>query len=204
MNNTNRGLNRLLVGVVGIVLLAVGAAILAALYVPEFGRLWTQGTTAARDWLAAAESASRIGDSAVTWLEVGLFAVIVVLVVLLLALPIRVVTRSSRPRERGIGHDNPLGRVVVSDAFSSDALRQALASRDEILSSNVGLRDVRGTEVLQVAVTPRQSTPPDEVVGTLDRLLDGLEKLTGPGAPAIITIHSGLRTKFASEQRRVD
>ncbi|WOF23213.1 hypothetical protein N8K70_00665 [Microbacterium betulae] len=204
MNNTNRALNRIVLAVTGLVLVVVGAAVLTTLAWPVAATLWHDGARATQDWFASAVDASRISGSEVSWIEVALVAAPIVLAVLLLLIPIRVIARRSHPREAGVHDETPLGRIVVSEDFASDAIRQSLTQRDEILAVNVGVRQTRAAQVLHVSVTPRQSTPPLDVTDTVDRLLANLTALTGRSLPAVISIHSGLRTRLAGDQRRVD
>ena len=204
MNNTNRALNRIVLGVVGLILVVVGAAVLTTLAWPVAATLWRDGAQATQDWFAAAADASRINGSALSWIEIAAVALPIVLAILLILIPIRIVARRSHPREAGVREETPLGRIVVSEDFASDAIRQSLTQRDEILAVNVGVRQAKADQVLHVSVTPRQSTPPLDVTETVDRLLANLTALTGRSLPAVISIHSGLRTRLAGDQRRVD
>ena len=101
------------------------------------------------------------------------------------------------------GSANAEGRITVTDGFASEALKNALAERDEILSSRITAGEVGRESVLHVAVTPRQNTSPREVAAHVDTLVTNLAALTGQNLRAYISIHSGLRAKLARENTRV-
>ena len=111
-------------------------------------------------------------------------------------------TRSYRWR-RWDRSANDEGRITVTDGFASEALKNALGERDEILSSRVSAGEVGKESVLHVAVTPRQNTSPRDVAEHVDTLVTNLAALTGQNLRAYISIHSGLRAKLARENTRV-
>lgn len=85
----------------------------------------------------------------------------------------------------------------------SDALKNSLDQRDEILFSSVTANDIRKTPVMHVSVTPRQNTSPAQVVADVDQLVTNLAMLTGKNVQTYISVHSGLRAKLAHDQRRL-
>lgn len=202
MNDTNRALNRVLLLVVGIVLLALGAAAVASFAWPPVADTWTTGTGAARTWLEQAVTATTI-SGALNWVGIGALALMLILVVCLIILLARLGGGRSRTVLRSVGQENPLGRVTIRDTFVSDALQHSLGRRSEILSSAVTAHDVRSEPVMQINVTPRQNTSPRQVVEDVDELVTNLAALTGRDVPTYISIRSGLRAKLAADQRRV-
>lgn len=203
MNGTNRVLNRIVLIVAGLVLLALGVAAILALAWPAAAQIWAEATETGRTWLEGAISASAIAGSTLSWFVVGVLAVVVLLVVLLVVLIAKLGGgRSSTVLQAGTA-DSPLGRVSIRSGFVSDAIRHSLGARDEILFSAVTAREVRRRPVLHVSVTPRQNASPRLVLSDVDRLVTNLTTLTGEDLPTYISIHSGLRAKLAQDQRRL-
>lgn len=203
MNNTNRALNRAVLIVVGIVLLALGAAVVVLLVWPAAADIWTGATETGRTWLEDAIAATAIAGSTLSWLVVGVLAVIVLVVVLLVIVLTRLGGGRSRTVLRAGAADSPLGRVTIRSGFVSDALQHSLDRHDEILFSSVTASDVRKQPVLHVSVTPRQNTSPRAVLDDVDRLVANLVTLTGEDVPTYISIRSGLRARLARDQRRL-
>lgn len=203
MNRTNRALNRIILIVVGVLFLTIGAAAVAVRAWPAGADYWTAGAAAATTWIDDAGAATRIDSSNVSWVAVAALALILIVVVLL----IRVIVRLGGGRSGTVlssgGSQNPLGRVVITEAFASDALKNSLSEREEILFSSVTAADIQRQPVMHVSVTPRQNTSPQHVVSEIDHLVKNLTLLTGRDIPTFISVHSGLRAKLAKDQRRL-
>ncbi|MDR6143211.1 flagellar basal body-associated protein FliL [Microbacterium foliorum] len=203
MNNTNRALNRVLLLIIGLLFLALGAVGIAIMSWPTATDIWTSAGENARSWLDQAIAATAIAGGSLSWIGIGAVVAILVVVVLLIVALTSVAGRRSKTAFRSSGEQNPIGRVTVTESFVSDAVKNSLATRDEILSAQVTANDIRKTPVLHVSVTPRQNTDPRELVDHLDRLLANLATLTGRDTETYVSIHTGLRARLAHDQRRL-
>lgn len=203
MNNTNRALNRVLLLIIGLLFLALGAVGVAIMSWPTATDIWTSAGENARSWLDQAIAATAIAGGSLSWIGIGAVVAILVVVVLLILALTSIAGRRSKTAFRSTGAQNPLGRVTVTESFVSDAVKNSLATRDEILSTQVTANDIRNTPVLHVSVTPRQNTDPREVVDHIDRLLTNLATLTGRDTETYVSIHTGLRARLAHDQRRL-
>ncbi|WP_223622863.1 hypothetical protein [Microbacterium sp. EST19A] len=203
MNNTNRALNRTLLLIIGLLFLGLGAIGIAIMSWPTATDVWTSGGEGARTWLDQTIAATAIAGGNLSWIGVGAVAAIVIVIVLLILALTSVAGRRSKTVLRSSGAQNPLGRVTVTESFVSDAVKNSLATRDEILSSSVTANDIKSRPVLHVAVTPRQNTDPRELVEHVDRLLTNLAALTGSETETYVSIHTGLRARLAHDQRRL-
>ncbi|WP_378144582.1 hypothetical protein ACFJGV_13920 [Cnuibacter sp. UC19_7] len=205
MNSTNRGLNRAILLIVGLVLLAAGAAATTAVLWPAFGQAWTTTVGGAIGWARDSDAASPLfGGTTLSWLIVAVLAALLVLVVLAIAVLAHLGGRRTRTVLRATGSESPLGPVTVQESFASDAIRNTLSAHEEILSSSVSANEVKGQPVLHVSVTPRQNTSPRAVADLLARLTANLGTLTGQDIRTYISIHTGLRARLATDARRVD
>lgn len=203
MNDTNRALNRTLLLVIGLLFMGLGAVGIAIMSWPTAADVWTTAGENARSWLDQAVAATAIAGGGLSWIGVGAVAAILVVIVLLILALTSIAGRRSKTVLRSSGAQNPLGRVTVTEAFVSDAVKKSLATRDEILAAQVTANDIRRTPVLHVSVTPRQNTDPRDLVDHVDHLLTNLATLTGRDIQAYVSIHTGLRARLAHDQRRL-
>jgi len=194
MNATRRGLNRFLLFLVAVVLLAVGALLVVVGIVPGAVDTWTTVMGGFQGWLES------LGRESAGWGAVAAAVVIAIVLVLIASAAVR--GRRQAPLQ-STGSASDEGRITVSDGFASEALKNALAERDEILSSRVSAGEIGHESVLHVAVTPRQNTSPRQVAEHVDTLVTNLATLTGQDLRAYISIHSGLRAKLARDNARV-
>jgi len=194
MRNTHRALNRTLLLIIGLVVLAVGAALIALVAVPGAADLWKNGADGVRAW------ADGVGEPA---FGIGTVAVMVIVAVVLIALPASAVRGSSRVPLESTGAESAAGRIVVTDGFASEALKNSIAERDEILAARVSSNEVRKETVLHVSITPRQNTSPREIAAYVDTLVSNLATLTGQTFRTYISVHSSLRARLAHDQRRL-
>ncbi len=194
MRNTHRAVNRALLLIVGLVLAAVGALAVLLVALPGVSGAWTSTADALR------QAASDVGEPAFAWIVVAALAVIAVLLIVLAASAVR--GRHSTALQ-STGSDNTEGRITLTDGFASAALTNALADRDEILTSRINAGDINGEPVLHIALTPRQNTSPRQVTEHVDTLVTNLATLTGQTFRTYISIHTGLRAKLAHDNTRV-
>jgi len=194
MNATRRGLNRFLLFLVAVVLLGLGALALAVGLLPGGTDTWTSVMGGFQGWLES------LGRESAGW---GAVATIVVLAIILILIASAAVRGRRQAPLQSTGSANDEGRITVTDGFASEALKNALGERDEILSSRISAGEVRKESVLHVAVTPRQNTSPRDVAEHVDTLVTNLAALTGQNLRAYISIHSGLRAKLARDNTRV-
>jgi hypothetical protein len=203
VNNTNRALNRTLLLIIGLLFLGLGVIGIAIMTWPTAADVWKAGGKGAQSWLDQAFASTQIAGSQITWIAVGGVAAIVVVIILLILALTSVAGHRSKTIFRSSGAQNPLGRVTVTESFVSDAVKNSLDTRDEILSTHVTANDIRREPVLHVAVTPRQNTDPRMLADHVDLLLANLATLTGRETETYISIHTGLRARLAHDQRRL-
>ncbi|MEV7756728.1 hypothetical protein AB0O16_03255 [Microbacterium sp. NPDC089180] len=194
MNATRRGLNRFILFLVALVLLGLGALALVVGLLPGGADTWTSVMGGFQGWLES------LGRDSAGW---GAVAAFVVLAIILIVVASAAVRGRRHAALQSTGSANDAGRITVTDGFASEALKNALAERDEILFSRITAGEIKNESVLHVAVTPRQNTSPRQVAEHVDTLVTNLATLTGQNLRAYISIHSGLRAKLARDNTRV-
>lgn len=204
MNATNRGVNRIVLMLVGLVLLVAGGAVVAVAVRPAAGDIWRSGASSATRWMREVDGQSRISDAAtVSWFMLGMIAVLSLVVVVAVIVIARLGGGRSDAVIRVESGEGPQGPVTIRHGFASDAITRSLAAHDEILSCRVSARRVRGADVLHVSVTPRQNTSPVDVAAAVTRLVDNLATVTGEETPTLVSIRSGVRARLAADRSRV-
>jgi hypothetical protein len=208
MNSTNRFLNRLLLLLAGLVLLAIGAAAAAAAFVPVVSSAFADGADqvlgTVRGWLAqtplSAGSDSSGADASPSWILLALVALLAIAIIFLVAFIARQGGgRTSRVHSAPAVQESP-GRIHLESAVPQQALEQFLDARAEFVSSRVSTYRVKKTPTLKVAVTCRRGVSPREAATIIDEGLHSLDALLGVQLPALVQLSGGFRAK---KSRRV-
>ncbi len=212
MNTTPRLLNRLVLGVVGLVLLALGAAGLALLAVPAVAAWWRTAAPRAGEAVDGLRTRTTLEGQADTWLWIALAAALVFLIVMLvvwIAAQGRGRTGLFAPggtsgalRPRGEdGNGAAAGSVTITAAAAEQALKAALLERSDLAGASVSTWQVRGVPGLRVRVYPRKGVPPYVVAVEVSRLVEALDAVTGSRPPVLVSIGSGTRVRFTRPER---
>lgn len=206
MNTTNRGVNRTILFIVGVMLISIGGATVAAVSWPPVGDLWKNWLSIGVDWMVTADQASRISEATtLSWFTLG----VVTFLMLIVVTAVTVIARLGGGRSSVVIREEPTsgstdGAVTIRQGFAADAITQSLASHEEILYSKVTTRTLWGTDVLHVSITPRQNTSPVDVAETATKIVDRLTTVLGRDISTLVSIHSGIRSRLAADQRRVN
>lgn len=205
MNSTNRGLNRLLILIVGIVLVVLGAAAIAVVTVPFIAEWWRDNRAAALDtidgWFAwnpfAAVPGVDAGDTAPIVVPILGVVLLVVVAALLIAFALRqgrgrasIVHRASAER----------GDVVLEADVAAHALGDALDGNAAFSAVRVSAWQVGRDRALKVAVTCGRGISPRVAVETVSDAVEALDRLLGVELPVIVEVGGGFR---AAKPKRV-
>ncbi|WP_247827813.1 hypothetical protein [Arthrobacter antioxidans] len=209
MNTTPRGLNRMVLAVVGLLAFAAGAAGLALLTVPAVASWWRSSAPRVGEAVDGARTRTTLDGQEDTWLWLALAAVLLLLIVLLvlwIAAQGRgrtgtfASTEDARGPEVGRGAGTP-GTVTITAAAAEQALKAALLERPDLAATSVSTWVVRGVPGLHVRVFPRKGVPAYAVAADISRLVEALDRVTGYRTPVLISIRSGARVRFSRADR---
>lgn len=204
MNSTNRGLNRLLLALFGLITGAVGVSLSLASFWPAARDQWGSATSAAVEWGVTAHERTLLGGTPpASGLLIAGLALMVVLVVAFTTVIVRLGGGASSAVIRDEGADGSQGAVTITQQFIAEAVTGGLQGCDDVLAVRAEGRNVRGTRLLHVSVTPRKHTSPKQIADTVTTVLENLNTLTGSSLRSLVTIRSGLRSRLAAEQSRV-
>lgn len=199
MNSTNRGLNRLLIVALGLVLLVVGAAAAVGAWLPGAKDTWTPIADSVNTQVTGWLQQTPLADTGSSWILIALVAVLVIGIILLLAFSFR----QGNGRTGTIVSDRTAdtGRTIVDASVARDALSDALGARDEFLSTSVSAYDVRRTPVLKVSATCRRGVSPRDATAIVEQNLEALDALLGREIPVLLQLSGGFRARVQQSTR---
>lgn len=201
MNGTPRTLNRLLLGIVGLILLAIGTLALALALVPAAGPWWhgVSGTIqSSMDNLFEQTTLEGQRDS---WLWIVLALVMLVLIVLMIAWVAQQGKGRASTLAADYNDDGGPGTVELGAAVAEQALKAALLEHEEILHATVASYEFRGTPGLRIRVLPRKGVPPYLVAEQVSDLVEALDLVIGRETPVVISIGTSARARLGRTER---
>lgn len=204
MNSTPRGLNRFLLTLIGLLLLAAGAGLVVLATVPSAAAWWQGYADAQLDWLRDYEDRSRLMMSNESWIWIA-GAVLSLLVVIAMISWIanqgkgRAGTLLDRPGDAE--GDGAAGTVRLSCAVAEQALKSALLERTDLLGVSVTSYDFARQTAVKVRVLPRQGVAPHKIAAEITELVEALDELLGIEVPVLLSIGTGARSRFTKAER---
>lgn len=204
MNGTPRGLNRFLLALLGLLLLAAGAGLVVIATVPAAAQKWQGYAGAQLDWLRDYENRSRLLLSNESWIWIA-GAVLSLLVVIAMISWIanqgkgRAATLLDRPGDAD--RDGAAGAVRLSCAVAEQALKSALLERTDLLGVSVTSYDFARQTAVRVRVLPRQGVAPHKIAAEIAELVEALDALLGMEVPVLLSIGTGARSRFTKAER---
>ncbi|WP_371029989.1 hypothetical protein [Pseudoclavibacter sp. JSM 162008] len=199
MNSTNRGLNRLLITAVGLLLLAIGAAAAVGAWLPGAKDTWTPISEGVNTQTSSWLQQTPFPGADFSWLLLAVVAVLVIGIILLLVFAFR----QGQGRTGTIVSDRTpdTGRTIVDVSVARDALSDALGARDEFLTTSVSAYDVKRTPVLKVSATCRRGVSPRDATTIVEQNLEALDALLGRQVPVLLQLSGGFRARVQQSTR---
>lgn len=201
MNGTPRILNRILLGILGLKLLAIGVLLILLASVPAVGQWW-------HDWAAGVWSIwrdiferTRFTGSSESWL----WLVMVLALVLVIGAMVAWAAQQGRGRANLlVSEDDPgevPGNVRIGSGVAEQALRAALADRHDLAGVSVATYEFRGEPALKIRIQPRQGVAPHRLAAEVSALVEALDVAIGKRTPVLIHIGAGTRSRFGRAER---
>lgn len=201
MNGTPRGLNRVLLGAFGLVLIGTGILSAWSGASAGFARSLTQHASAA--WVHVQEqlAAARIPGTDTSWWSVALVAALLLCAVLLVAW----IAAQGRGRTNQLARRHgENGDTTVDAAVAAQMIKAALAENPQILATSVqawNCKTAADGAGLKITLQARKGSSPAEVGSAVERQVELLDRLLGTRVPVLIRIKAGTRTKFSRTER---
>lgn len=201
MNGTPRTLNRLLLGIVGLILLAIGTLALALALVPAAGPWWHGVSGTIQSQLGNLFEQTTLDGQRDSWLWI----VLAILTVLLIVAMVAWVANQGKGRTSDFagdfGTEREGGRVLINGSVAEQALKAALAERTDLVNASVATFGMKGQASLRVRLHPRPGVAPYLVAEEVTELVRALDAVVGLSTPVLISMGAGARTKFVRAER---
>lgn len=201
MNSTPRVLNRILIGILGFKLLAVGVLLMLLATVPAVGTWWQSWSRSVWDDANRMFEGTRFPGRTESWLWIVLALVLVVLIGLMVAW---VAQQGKGRADLLLAAEDPggvPGDIRIGGGVAEQALKSALAERPDIAGATVATYKVRGQPALRIRLQPRPGVPPQLLAAETSALVAALEAVVGQRTPVLVHIAAGARTRFSRAER---
>ena len=201
MNSTPTLLNRILLTVLGLALLAAGILLMLLATVPPVAAWWQSWSPGIWDGINQAFNGTRFPGRTQSWLWI----VVALVLLLLIGLMVAWIAQQGKGRSNLLASEYDPGEVPgdvrIGGGVAEQALKQALAGRPDLAGSTVTTYDVKGSPALKVRLLPRQGVAPHLLAAEVTGLLAALETVVGKETPVLIHIGAGARTRFGRAER---
>lgn len=204
MNGTPRGLNRFLLSLIGLVLLAAGSGLVVLATVPSAAAWWQGFARNQVAWLRYYADNSRLILTSQSWVWFAVAAVLLVTAIVMISW----ISSQGRGRASTLldypgdaDDDGAAGAVRLSCAVAEQALKSALLERTDVFSVSVTSYDFRRQTALKVRVLPRQGVAPHLLARDITELVGALDELLGFEVPVLLSIGSAARSRFTKAER---
>jgi hypothetical protein len=201
VNNTPRTLNRILIGILGLKLLVIGLLLVLLATVPAVAAWWHQWSAGVWNGMSQLLQCTAVPGRAESWL----WAVIALLLAAVIALMVAWVAQQGKGRYGLIvaadDVDGFPGNVRIGAGVAEQALRAALAERQDLAGATVATYEIRGEPALKIRLQPRHGVAPHVLAAEVSALVEALDAVVGKRIPVLIHIGVGARSRFSREER---
>ena len=201
MNNTPRLLNRVLIGILGLQLLAVGILLMLLATVPAVGVWWRAWSGGVWDAANRLFEGTRFPGRPESWLWIVLALVLILLIGLMVAW---VAQQGKGRSDLLLAAEDPggvPGDVRIGGGVAEQALKNALAERPDLAGASVTTYEVRGQPALKIRLHPRPGVAPHLLAADASALVAALDEVVGQRTPVLVHIASGARSRFSRAER---
>ena len=201
MNATPRALNRFLLALLGLILLAAGGGLMLISAWPAAARAWNRFAASLGDDMGAAFAGTGMPGSGSSWIWVAVAALSFAGIVLA---GLWMAAQGGGRTDTLVSEyddDEAPGRVAISGGVAEQALRTALQQDPEVAGAAVSTYRVKGRSALRVRITPRQGAAPHLVAADATALVETLDMALGHETPVLLSLEAGRRLRFSREDR---
>ncbi|POH75340.1 hypothetical protein [Arthrobacter glacialis] len=203
MNGTRRGLNRTLLALLGLLLIAAAGLGILAGTSRGFALSWTEAGMDVWARIQERLGAARIPGTEISWWTVAVFSLLLFATVLLVCW---IASQGTGRSNQVAQMQSEAGDTTVDTAVVSQAVKAALAQNTHVLSTSLqswktkGGSGITGTG-LKLSVQARKGASPVELANDVEHLVTEIDALLGTQIPVLVRITSGTRSKFARSER---
>jgi hypothetical protein len=201
VNSTPTILNRILIGILGLKLLAVGLMLMLLATVPAVAAWWHSWAGSVWNGINQAFNNTRFPGRPESWLWIVVALALLVLIGFMVAW----IAQQGKGRSNVLAAEYDPGTVAgdvsIGGGVAEQALKNALAERPDLAGATVVTYDVHGSPALKVRLQPRQGVAPHLLAAEIAALVDALYAVVGKRTSVLIHIGAGARTRFSRAER---
>ncbi|MGL3807854.1 hypothetical protein ACSYDW_17385 [Paeniglutamicibacter sp. R2-26] len=202
MNRTPRLLNRVLLGIFGVLLLALGIHLVLIALAPGYAGGWR--AVAGRMYGKAEQIllATTLPGQRESWLWI-IVAALLIAVILLMIWWMSVQGRGrTNDYVSDYFDDEPMpGRVEISGEAVEQAIRSLLGRRTDVVSLSVSVWERSPEPGLKIKVQPRKGVEPGRLGREIVDAAHAAQELLGADGPVVVYLAAGARARFARSDR---
>ncbi|GAA1888541.1 hypothetical protein GCM10009715_38040 [Paeniglutamicibacter psychrophenolicus] len=202
MNQTPRLLNRLVISLLGLMLLAGGLNAVLVASSEGYARGWRNVASDLGAWFDAMLARTTLPGQKDSWLWIVVAALLICAILLMLWwIAVQGRGRGGDYVSRFIPDGAMPGRVEISQSTVEQALRHFLGRRSDMVSINVSVWELEPEVGLRIKVQPRKGTAPGALGRDVARAARLAQDALGVGGPVLIYLVVGTRSRFARTER---
>lgn len=204
MNGTPRGLNRLLLTLLGLLMFVAGVGAVVLATSPPAARWWQGWAGTQLDWLVDYADRTRLLLTSESWIwfaGAAFFLVVVIVMISWIANQGKGRASTLHSYDGNADDDGASGAIRLSCAVAEQALKSALLERSDVVGVSVTSYDFRRQTALKVRVLPRPGVAPHKIAAEISELVVALDELLGLEVPVLLSIGSGARSRFTKAER---
>ncbi len=202
MNRTPRLLNRIVISLLGLLLLAAGLNALLVAVSEGYARGWRNLAWGLGAWFDAMLAQTTLPGQRDSWLWIVVAALLICAILLMLWwVAVQGRGRGGDYVSRFIPDERMPGRVEISQSTVEQALRHFLGRRSDVVSINVSVWESEPEAGLRIKVQPRKGTAPGALGRDVARAARLAQDALGVGGPVLVCLVVGTRSRFAKSER---
>ncbi|RAX49156.1 hypothetical protein DQ353_11345 [Arthrobacter sp. AQ5-05] len=202
MNQTPRLLNRIVISLLGLMLLAGGLNALLVASSEGYARGWRNVASDLGAWFDAMLAETTLPGQKDSWLWIAVAALLICGILLMLWwITVQGKGRGGDYVSTFIPDGAMPGRVEISQSTVEQALRHFLGRRSDMVSINVSVWELAPEAGLRIKVQPRKGTAPGALGRDVARAARLAQDALGVGGPVLIYLVVGTRSRFARTER---
>ncbi|OKL46644.1 hypothetical protein BSR29_07455 [Boudabousia liubingyangii] len=196
MRHYPRAWNRILAFFTGLLMLVIGVGLALTQLWPAFNTQWEKYGTQGLDLLKEGLDHSRIPGSELSWIHVGVFALLIIAIIVSLA---TIFGQSGGKTKHTLSFSSPAldgsggtsGSTTLTTKFIEQYVQDKLQSEPTINSVNVSSWMVKRKNGLLLRVRLNTGASPAAAYRRIDMLTKDLDRLLGQSIPLMVRLSQG-------------
>ena len=193
MRHLPRVLNRFLLFLLGLILIAIGTAVALLPILPNFRKMWTKYAGIAWDWYQVNADQYRINEQ-VSWLQVAWLAIAALIIIFMLVWIFK--QGGGRTDEvASLQSESTSGHVTAEVNFVNEVLQTTLDDDRFISSISTSAWRVKREPGIRVKVIAAKGADVGEVHDSVSAAVKRMDSVFGKTVPVLVHVTSGWMQK---------